>query len=138
MNAERDVSQQNVEIVQRIFDAWATGDLSAGAEHFDRHVLFVVSRDFPAWGIQCGLDRIRDYMRDFLAQWEHSTFTATRLRTAGDTVVTDVVQRAKGKASGAEGELRFFMLFTFRGRQIVRYETVMNEAEALEMVGLPQ
>jgi ketosteroid isomerase-like protein len=130
------MSQENVEIVRRIFDGWATGDLSAEADAFDRHVVFVVSRDFPAWGVQHGLDEVRTYMRDFLAQWEHATFDAERVRAVGDTVIADVVQRARGKASGAEGELRFFMLFTFRGRRIVRCETVMHEQEALDAVGL--
>ena len=130
------MSQENVEVVRRIFEGWATGDLSAGVEHFDRHVAFIVSRDFPAWGAKLGRDGVAQYMRDFLAQWEHATFTATRLRAAGDTVLADVVQHAKGRASGIEGDLRFFMLFTFRGPRIVRYECIMNEAEALEAVGL--
>ena len=132
------MSQENVEIVQLVFEGWATGDLSAGEEHFDRHATFVVSRDFPAWGVKSGSDDIKRFMRDFLAQWDRTTFTAKRLRVAGDTVLVDVVQRGKGRASGLEGELTFFMLFTFRGRRIVRYECVMDETEALEAVGLPE
>src|SRR5688572_12224086 len=132
------MSQEHLKIVQRIFDGWATGELSAGQEHFDRHVMFVVSRDFPAWGIKSGRDDVKRFMRDFLAQWDHTTFTAKRLRTAGDTVLADVVQRGKGRASGIEGELSFFMLFTFRGPGIVRFECVMDETEALAAVGLSQ
>jgi ketosteroid isomerase-like protein len=132
------MSQENVEVVRRIFDGWATGDLSAGAEVFDRHIVFIISRDFPAWGVQSGVEEMREYMRDFLAQWEHATFRAQGFRDVGDTVVVDVVQRARGKASGVEGEVRFFALLTFRGRRIVRYEIVMDEREALEAVGLSE
>jgi ketosteroid isomerase-like protein len=130
--------QENVEVVRRIFDGWATGDLSAGAEAFDRHVVFIISRDFPAWGVQSGVEEMREYMRDFLAQWEEATFHAQEFRSVGDTIVVDVVQRARGKASGVEGELRFFAMFKFRGRRIVRYEIVMHEHEALEAVGLSE
>jgi ketosteroid isomerase-like protein len=132
------MSQENVEIVRRLFEGWRAGDFTAEAASFDRHVVFVISRDFPAWGVQLGRDGVRDYMRDFLAQWEHATFEATQLRMAGDTVIADVVQRARGKKSGAEGKLRFFMLFTFRGRIIVRFEALMEEAEALESLGLSE
>jgi len=137
-DTERTMSDENVETVRRMFDAWSRGDLSAEADSYDRHVVFVVSRDFPAWGVNHGLDRVAEYMRDFLAQWEKATFSASRIRAVGDTVLVDVVQRARGRTSGLAGELKFFMLFTFRGRKIVRCETVLHEAEALEAVGLSE
>ncbi len=132
------MSQENVEIVRRIYDGWATGDLSAGVDDFDRHVVYVVSPNFPAFGVFVGLDGMRDFMRDFLEQWEQARFEAKRLQAVGDTVLAHVVQHSKGKASGIEGDLRYFMLFTFRGKKIVRIETVMDEREALEAVGLSE
>ena len=130
--------QEHVDIVRRIYAGWATGDLSAGVDDFDRHVVYVVSPDFPAFGVFLGLDGIRDFMRDFLEQWEQATFEALRLQAVGDTVMAHVVQHSKGRASGIEGDLGYFMLFTFRGKKIVRIEIVMNEREALEAVGLSE
>jgi ketosteroid isomerase-like protein len=75
-------------------------------------------------------------MRRFLAQFERTTFEAEDLRTAGDTVLVRLVQRGTGTTSGIEAELRFFMLFTFRGGKIVRMEAVLHEREALEAIGL--
>jgi ketosteroid isomerase-like protein len=54
----------------------------------------------------------------------------------GDTVLASVVQRAKGRVSGIEGEIPYFMLFTFRGGKILRVESIRDEREALEAVGL--
>ena len=132
------MSKGNVDIVRRVFEAWAAGDWSIGRKHLDPHVVFVVRSDFPAFGAFFGIDQLRAYWQDFLAQWERTSFEATRLRAVGDTVVADVVQRAKGRTSGIEGELPFFMLFTFRGERIIRVESVMHEGEALEAVGLVQ
>jgi ketosteroid isomerase-like protein len=42
--------QENVEIVRRIYEAWATGDFRVGADDLDQHVVFVVSPDFPTSG----------------------------------------------------------------------------------------
>ena len=75
-------------------------------------------------------------MQRFLEQWERLTIEAKRIESVGDTVLAHVVQRAKGRASGIEGDLFYFMLFTFRGKKIVRLENLMDEGEALEAAGL--
>jgi ketosteroid isomerase-like protein len=56
----------------------------------------------------------------------------------GDTVLAETVQHAKGRVSGIEGEISYFILFTFRGGKIVRMESVMHRAEALEALGLSE
>ena len=130
------MSRENVEAVSRIFDGWATGDLHAGAEYFDEHVVFVVRPDFPEPGVFLGAEGVREYMHRFLENWERTTFEAEHIEAVGDTVVVRLVQRGTGAASGAQADLRFFQLFTFRGGKIVRQESVLGEREALEAVGL--
>jgi ketosteroid isomerase-like protein len=132
------MSQENVEIVRRIYAGWGNGDLSVGVDAFDRHLVFIVSPDFPAFGVFVGLEEIRGFMRDFLEQWEQATFEAKRLQAVGDTVLAHVVQHSKGKTSGIEGDLPYFQLFTFRGKKIVRIESMIGQREALEAVGLAE
>jgi ketosteroid isomerase-like protein len=132
------MSQENVEIVQRIFETWASGDLRAGADDLDKHVVFVARPDFLEFGVFYGPDGIKTYMRRFLEQWERVTLEAEQIEAVGDTVLVHVVQHGKGKASGVEGDQRYFMLFNFRGTKIVRWEIVFDENEALEAVGLPE
>ena len=130
------MSRENVEIVRRIYDRWAVGDPRAGADDLDEHVVFVVRNDFPEFGVFHGPDGIGQYLRRLLEQWERITLEAEDLRAVGDTVLAGVVQHAKGRVSGIEGDDHFFMLFTFRGGKIVRIETVRHEADALEAAGL--
>jgi ketosteroid isomerase-like protein len=127
---------ENVETVQRIYEAWAGGDFRAGADALDEHVVFVVRPEFPEFGVFSGPAGVETYMRRLLEQWERLTLEAKHIQTVGDTLLAHVVQHGKGRASGIEGDDRYFMLFTFRGGKIVRIETVMDEAEALEAVGL--
>ena len=126
----------NLDLVRGIYDGWATGDFLAGADRLDDHVVFVVRSDFPEWGVFLGPDGIKQYMRRLLEQWERLTLEAKDVRAVGDIVLARVVQHGKGRASGIEGDERYFMLFTFRGGKVVRIETVRHEAEALETVGL--
>jgi ketosteroid isomerase-like protein len=132
------MSQENVEIVRRIFEAWALADWSIGNDYYDEHIVFVMSPDFPAFGVYYGIDQVRVYWRDFLQQFERTTIEAERLDAAGDTVLAQVVQHFKGRVSGIEGDLPYFMLFTFRGKTIIRVESMIEEVQALEAVGLSE
>lgn len=130
------MTQRNVDTVRRIYHAWSQGDFRGGVDHLDQYVIYIVPTDFPEFGVFVGPDGVREYMRRILEQWELLTLEALNLRTAGDTVVADVVQHGKGRVSGLQGDQRYFQLFTFRARKIVRIETVRHEAEALEAAGL--
>lgn len=132
------MSPDHVEIVRGIFQAWAKGDFQYGAELFDDQIAYVVRQEFPESGAFLGLEQVGAYMRLFLEQWERVTFDAEDLKAIGDTVVARVLQHGKGSASGVEGENRFFLLFTFRGRRIVRMEAILGEDDALEAVGLSE
>jgi ketosteroid isomerase-like protein len=128
--------RENVEVVQRILDEWGKGNLGAAVEHFDPHIVWVVAEEFPESGVLLGLDGVADYMRHFLAQWDHYAIRGKALREVGDTVLADVVQYGKGKTSGAVSETPSFFLFTFRGGKIVRMDIVIDERDALAAAGL--
>lgn len=130
------MSQENVEVVRRIYEGWAAGDLSSGADDLDPHVMFVVRPDFPEFGVFVGPAGVSEFMRRFLEQWQRFTVEAKDLRIVGDTIVAHVVQHGKGRLSGIEGDDSYFMLFTFRGSRILRIEILRDEADALEAVGL--
>jgi ketosteroid isomerase-like protein len=129
------MSQEHVEVVRRILDAWADGDFGGGVEGLDQHVLFAVSNDFPEAGVLVGPAAIGKYMRTFLENWEHYTIEATRIDSVGDTVLAHVLQHGHGR-DGLAVEVPSFVLFTFRGGRIVRLEWLRHESEALEAVGL--
>src|SRR6185503_6911352 len=112
------MSQEKIDVVQRIYEAWGTGDFEAGVGRLDRDVVLVVPPDFPEFGVFVGLDGVRQFMRRFLEQWEHLTIEAKELRAVGDTVLTRIIQRGKGRASGIDVEFSYFQLFTFRGDTI--------------------
>ena len=63
---------------------------------------------------------------------------AIQIRAVGDTVLVQFVQRGRGRESGIEVNDSVFMLFTFRGGVIVRLESVRDERNALQAVGLSE
>jgi ketosteroid isomerase-like protein len=130
------MARGKLEVVKRIYDAWGRGDFRAGTELFDPHVLLVLRRDFPEFGVYRGPDAIATYMRDLLASYAKLTIEPLDLVEAGDSVVVEVAQRGTGQASGAVTELRYFQVVTFRGDSIIRIESIAERDDALAVVGL--
>jgi ketosteroid isomerase-like protein len=132
------MSQDNVEIVRRMFDSWARGDFRAGSDDLDPHVTFVVRSPFPESGVVHGPEGVRKYMYGFLEQFDQLAIEAEKFRAAGDTVVVQARQHGTGRSSGAPADVRYFQLFTFRAGKVVRIESILDEDEALEAAGLPE
>ena len=130
------MSNETVEIVQRIFAGWAAGEFGAGLTDLDPDVVFVVRQPFPEAVRTVGPDGIGRYLRRFLDNWETYAVEASEFKATGDTVLVDALQHGRGKASRIDMEQRFYMLFTFRGRKIVRIESILERDQALEAAGL--
>jgi ketosteroid isomerase-like protein len=73
---------------------------------------------------------------DFLADFESAAIAGEQFLDAGDSVVVRVNQRATGPESRAPVEMRYHQIWTFRGRSVIRIESVMERTDALEAVGL--
>jgi ketosteroid isomerase-like protein len=130
------VSQENVELVQGVYDRWGEGDFEASLEVVDPLVLFVLGPGFPDSGTYLGIDRLVEYTRGFLEPWTRITIEVEELTAAGDSVVATVHQRGVGSESGAETEFEYFQVWSFRGDKVIRLENFRERAEALAAVGM--
>jgi ketosteroid isomerase-like protein len=130
------VSQGNVEVVRQIYERWGRGDFRAGVELYDPFVQLVLRPEFPDAGVYRGLDEIAQYMRDhFLADFENAVIVGEEFLGAGDSVVVRVNQQATGPGSRAPVAMRYYQVWTFRGRSVIRIESIREREEALEAVG---
>ena len=132
------MARDNVEALRAVYDEWARGNFRAGQDLLDPDVVFSLRPEFPDAAKYHGPTGLRDYMRGFLAAWDDLTITAEEFIKAEGSVVVAVYQRGIGRESGTPGELRYFQVWTFRGRMAIRLETIRGRAEALESVGLPE
>src|SRR5215217_2972336 len=129
------MSEERLEIVRTMCASWKSGDFAAGAGDLDVDIVFIVHPSFPEAGIYHGPAGVRDYMRRVRSMWERYTIEAEKLHVVGDTVIAGIRQRGIGKASGVATDVRSHMLFTFRGRKIVRIENMLDDGEAREAAG---
>jgi ketosteroid isomerase-like protein len=132
------MSEENVEILRRGFEAFAHGDIET--------VLELAGPD-PVWapGILpvMGGKAIRgaDALRRFFTQdlWEaFDEFRAEPLsfEDLGDSVLAPTRYVGRGERSGVEIEQTFFSVYKFRAGKIVWFRDFDTRAEALKAAGL--
>ena len=86
-----------------------------------------------------GHDALRRLFRQYYEMWENLEDEVTELIDAGDTVVSVVNTRARGRASGLEVEWAGNSgVWTLRAGKVVRVVWFSNRADALEAAGLSE
>ena len=75
---------------------------------------------------------------DFLKDFAGPTISADEFLDAGDSVVARVDQRATGPSSGAPVSMRYFQVWTFEAVSVIRIESIMERADALQAAGLAE
>jgi ketosteroid isomerase-like protein len=132
------MSQENVEIVRRVFEATNRGDwntvlaaYSPDTEWDDRDLR-------PEGAVHRGLDAMRAEMRAWFGTWLNYEQEIEQVLDAGENVVVIVRERGTGKGSGATMDQRVGVVITVRGGLIGRTRLYREPLEALEAVGLSE
>jgi hypothetical protein len=137
------MSEENLEIVRELFDAFARRDHEAAFEYYDADIEWDASRAADGGasdvaGVYHGHEGVRKYWRRWLSAWEDVEATDVEFEDAGSTVVALINrQRVRGRSSGVEVETPPYALtFTFRDGKVVRWVVYPTHAEAREAAGL--
>jgi ketosteroid isomerase-like protein len=126
------MSQENVEVVRSIYEAWAA-DRSA-APFIDRDLEYVN----PPYAIEPGTRIGRHYLRKVTEIFPNVRFEIERYIDAGDDVVVIAKQFGRGSTSGVETETRMGYVWTVAEGKAIRFRWFNDAAEALEAVGLSE
>jgi ketosteroid isomerase-like protein len=133
------VSQENVEIVRGVYDAFARRD---NAAPFAAYALDI-ELDFRHGGFDTpslyhGHDGVRTAFRNWLAPFRDFEFQPEETKDYGDQILVTVYEHGIGRASGVAVDRRHYALWTLRGRKIVSLCVYLDHAEALKVVGLAE
>ena len=135
------MSQENVEVVRGIIDSHERGDFDAVFAEYDPEIewhlsgVFARVSDFDP--VYYGHAGVRSFWRQWFAAWERADFEYEEFIDAGDSVVTILTQRVRGRTSGIELEWNSYaQVWTVRNAKIVRVEFFQHREEALEAAGL--
>ena len=131
------MSQENVEVVRRAFDAWAHRDVEAFLRVVDPAVEVQSAIIGGAEGnTYRGHQGVREWMAESDAAFEELRVEREEYRDAGDLVLNLCHLYARGSESGVELDAPLAWLCTLRGGKIVRAQGYFDLHEALEAAGL--
>ena len=134
------MSQENVEIVQQVFDAVERRDSQAALALYDADFEWDFSRvpwgEVAGSGVYHGRDALPRVYRDWHSAWENYEEKLEELIDAGESVISVLTARGRGRASGAEIEMTTVGVWTVRDGKVVQSVWFPTRAEALEAVGL--
>jgi uncharacterized protein len=131
------MSEENVEIVRQLSDAFDAGDWDAALSPYDDGAELDMTR-IPAGGVYRGPEGVRQFFGRWIASWDRFEVERLDLIDAGDAVVQISRITGIGKTSGAEVQMRSADVFFIEDGRIVRHVAYPDAAEALADLGLSQ
>jgi ketosteroid isomerase-like protein len=132
------MSQENVKIVRRFYDAWSRDEFPGPVEFMDSEIEYVNPAGAIEPGTRRGVDAFTRAWGQVLESWEFWRAEAEAFESVGDQVAVVVRYRTRGRGSGVDVEGRESALWTFRDGKVVRYEWFHEPTDALEAVGLSE
>jgi ketosteroid isomerase-like protein len=129
------MSQENVELAHRAFDALNRRDLGAYLALMEDDVE-AVPRLVAMEGGYHGHDGIRRWWQNLLDAFPDYTVEVVEVRDLGDLTFIALRNRGHGAGSDAPIEHRLWTLAEWRREKVVWWRTYGTEAEALAAVGL--
>ena len=131
------MSQGNVEVVRRSYEALARNDIEGALEAIDPQIE-IHDHDLPDAGEYRGIDGLFRWQADWEASWESWRWEPEEFLAAGDRVVVALRVHAKGRGSGVEIDRLDGAVWAMRDGKGVRLDYYGSKAEALAAVGLPE
>jgi ketosteroid isomerase-like protein len=133
------MSQENVEVVRRLYESWNRGDYSAALDSIDPDIQVDVADDRVDFaGTYRGHAGAWEMMGSFWGEFENPHAWIEEAIPAGSHVVVAVRISGRGKRSGVEIEIDMplWQVWTLRDGKAVRWRIFRSKQEALEAAGL--
>jgi ketosteroid isomerase-like protein len=132
------MSDENVEVVRRAWEAWDRGDMGALFDFYDPDVEWDMTHSYvPDMGLFHGHDGIREFFREWRAFFVEYHAEAEEFVDAGDSVIVRVRQAGRGRASSVDVEMpAYWQLYTLRDGRAVRVAIYREEGDARAAAGI--
>ncbi len=132
------MSEENVELVRELTEAFNRRDLDAVVALLSPDVVWEVNPDVPgAREVYRGRAEVREWNEELFDLAESSHVQLDEVTDLSDgRVFTAVLLTGRGKGSGLPLELRFWQVLSVAEGKIASRQVFMDRDEALEAAGL--
>jgi uncharacterized protein len=132
------MSEENVEVVRRYFEAYDRGDIDGWKSLLAPEVEFRPLAADLMGGSRRGVEDVARTIIEFLGSFASYSLSPEAFHDAGDQVVVVLHRSARSARSPAPIEDRFAELFSLRDGRIIRMRSFPRLRDALEAAGLSE
>jgi ketosteroid isomerase-like protein len=134
------MSQENVELIKRGYEAWNRNDLEGVLQDLDPELEWLPR--LGAAGVRATLYRGHEGVLAYKREVEEALggihVDVLSIEDLGEHVLAHIRATGQGSASGAQVEADGFHLWTIHAGRAIRFATYSRRAEALEAAGLSE
>ena len=130
------MSQENVEIIKRGYEAWKRGDMASVFDGYAPEVEYWDRADDPGATVHRGRDAVAAAYAELAESYAEFQIEPREFIDAGDFVVVPVRVAVRGRASGAAAEGDQVFVYRVGAGKVTEVREYRDKAEALEAVGL--
>jgi ketosteroid isomerase-like protein len=132
------MSQENVEIVKRLMDAFNERDLDAFAELTTPDFEWTTSMTAVEGEIFWGREGIETYFGRMRDAWDEFLALGSEFRDLGDRVLWRGRLEGRGRGSGVPVSAPLDILYDVRAGKVSRMHSFLDHDEALRAAGLAE
>ena len=136
------MSQANVDVVRRIYDAAARRDDETPFELYAEDIVCDLSHAsrvaLAMKPVYHGHEGVRQYWRETTSAFGEIDFEVEELIDAGDQVLAVIREREVGRASGAPVEATHLALYTLSGGKVTQLQVFDDRQQAIEAARLAE
>jgi ketosteroid isomerase-like protein len=132
------MSQENVELARRGYEAFARGDLDAALDMMDPDIEAHNPPEVPEVAVHRGREAVRRDWEQAMDLFDDFWIEVERFLDAGDQLVVYLCYRGRSRGSHAEVDAPMAHVLTFRNGRVVRLKQYLDRTQALEAVGLSE
>ena len=132
------MSEENVEIVRQMFDAFSRGDTPAMLELYDPSVVFTPLPETPDVQSFHGHEGLLQGIAQSTEIWDDFSAELREMSDFDDHVLASLRWWGRGPSSGIQMEVDICALVTLREGKIVRWQFFPSEQQAIEAAGLSE
>jgi ketosteroid isomerase-like protein len=131
------MSEENVEVVRALFEAWNSGDMDAVREGYDPGIIWRPPEGWPEAGPYVGREAVMRQLEQLRETYDSDTIELiSNFIDVGDRVAVRLIWRGVGH--GPESNIEMTGVYTVRKSRIFSIEFFWDHAEALETLGVSE
>jgi ketosteroid isomerase-like protein len=127
----------DIEVVQRAYEAWFSGDDAAMMALVHPEIVVTQIPEQVDTRPYHGPDGLREVMADWVGTWDDYEIEMRGTRQVGHGVVTALRQSGRGKGSGVAMDADTWFVWHLKDGKLIRWQMFSTEHQAIEAAEQP-